>query len=232
MTNDSPVLDQSFGATVIRSDTRYIPVVNPALFDPTSAGLAAMPVHQGGRQAAWFVSGDFGQAVLRHYRRGGLMARINQGCYFWTGANSTRPFAEFQLLQTMQQAGLPVPQPLAAMYTRRGLWYRAAILVQRIPAVQPLAMVLDAGHHDAVAQAVLAMHNADVWHADLNAYNILINDQGRVWLIDFDKGKRLPMTQPRRVNNLARLRRSLVKVSGDVGERWWHRFHQAYTDRA
>lgn len=231
MTNAAAISDQSFGAAVIRSDSRYVTTVSPSLFDPSSPGLAATPVAHGGRQAAWFVSGDFGQAVLRHYRRGGLMAHINQASYVWTGADTTRAFAEFQLLLFMKQAGLPVPQPLAATYTRCGLLYSAAILIQRIPAVQPLAKVLDAGNHQAVADAVLAMHNAGVWHADLNAYNILVNDLGQVWLIDFDKGKRQFMTPKRRTNNLARLRRSLVKVSGDLGELWWHRFNQAYTNR-
>lgn len=232
MTSENVIRDQSFGADMIRYDSRYLNAASPSLFDPTSPCVAATPVHHGGRQAAWFVSGDFGQGVLRHYRRGGFMARINRASYFWTGANTTRSFAEFQLLMFMKQAGLPVPQPWAATYRRCGLFYRAAILIQRIPKVQPLAKVLDAGHHDAVAGAVLAMHNAGVWHADLNAYNILVNDQGQVWLIDFDKGKQIPMTLGRRVNNLARLRRSLVKLSGSLGEQWWHRFNQAYYDKS
>lgn len=232
MTSENVIRDQPFGAGVIRYDSRCLTAVNPSLFDPASPCLAATPVRHGGRQAAWFVSGDFGLGVLRHYRRGGFMARINRASYIWTGANSTRSFAEFQLLMFMTQAGLPVPQPLAAFYSRCGLFYRAAILIERIPKVQPLAKLLETGHHDAVAGAVLAMHNAGVWHADLNAYNILVNDQGQVWLIDFDKGKQMPMTRGRRADNLARLRRSLVKLSGSQGEQWWRRFNQAYNNQS
>ncbi len=224
------VRDQSFGTTKVRFDSRHIPEPSPDLFNPAWPALAAVPVEHGGRQAAWFVQNTFGAGVLRHYRRGGLMARINSRNYFWTGVEATRSFAEFQLLAYMEQAGLPVPRPLAACYTRSGMFYTASILIQRINQVQPLAKVLAEGHHEAVATAVFNMHNAGVWHADLNAYNILVNLQGKVWLIDFDKGKRLAITAQHRTGNLARLQRSLIKVAGPSGDVWWGRFNQAYTD--
>src|SRR5690606_12669560 len=111
------------------------------LFDPSSSELGAVAVGKGGRQAAWFVQGDFGSAVLRHYRRGGLIAKLSANRYIWTGATATRSFAEFQLLCFMYKVGLPVPRPLAAAYWRQGCTYRAAILVQRIAMVEPLAVV-------------------------------------------------------------------------------------------
>ena len=40
-------------------------------FDPAHYGDQVKPVSgQGGRGAAWFVKAEFGDAVLRHYRRG------------------------------------------------------------------------------------------------------------------------------------------------------------------
>lgn len=231
MVNSMPMHDLTFGATTMRVDSNKVPSPGPHLFDPQAAAMNAIPVSQGGRQAAWFVQGDFGEAVLRHYRRGGLMARVNRYHYWWTGAQATRAYAEFELLHYMAAAGLSVPEPLAASYTRQGLFYTASILVRRIPQVQTLVQVLSQGHHDAVAGAVLAMHQAGIWHADLNAYNILINHQGLVWLIDFDKGRHLSMTTARRTANLARLRRSLVKVAGEQGNQWWQRFNQSYADQ-
>ncbi len=198
------------------------------LFDPASAALAAVPVSEGGRQAAWFVQGEFGQGVLRRYRRGGLMAKVSVDRYVWRGADSTRSFAEFELLRFMYDSGLPVPRPLAAAYWRHGLTYRAAILVQRIAGVQPLASMLDTGRTAVVAMAIFAMHEAGVWHADLNAYNILLDGQGKAWLIDFDKGYRRVLSAERRHANLLRLRRSLVKVAGGRGLEWWEQLARDY----
>src|SRR5687768_10534560 len=36
--------------------------------------------------------------VLRHYRRGGLIAKLSQDGYLWTGASRTRSFKEWRLL--------------------------------------------------------------------------------------------------------------------------------------
>src|SRR3546814_11055917 len=60
------------------------------LFDPNSAQLGAVAVAQGGRQAAWFVQGEFGRGVLRRYRRGGLMAKVSVDRYVWGGVGATR----------------------------------------------------------------------------------------------------------------------------------------------
>ena len=198
------------------------------LFDPADDANQARAVSEGGRQAAWFVQGTYGQGVLRHYRRGGLIARISRNRYVWAGAQATRSFAEFRLLAYMHGRGLPVPRPLAAAYWRRGPSYRAAILVGRIAGARPLAQALDEGHHAAAAAAVFSMHEAGVWHADLNAYNILIDEGGRAWLIDFDKGRRRALSMELRHGNLARLRRSLLKVAGGRGLAWWEEFARDY----
>ena len=56
-----------------------------------------------------------------------------------------------------------------------------------------------------------ASHREGAWHADLNAHNILVNPHG-LYLIDFDRGRlRRPSLHWRRAN-LARLKRSLIKV--------------------
>ena len=50
-----------------------------------------------------------------------------------------------------------------------------------------------------------------VYHADLNAYNIQIDDSGKFFLLDFDRGEfREPGVW--RQKNIARLHRSLQKI--------------------
>ena len=199
------------------------------LFDASDPRLHAQQVSAGGRQAAWFVQDGFGQAVLRHYRRGGLVAKLSADRYFWSGVDATRSFAEFNLLMFMRGLGLPVPRPIAAAYWRKGPLYRAAILVERLEGTQTLAQLLDSASPAQVAAAIFAMHEAGVWHADLNAYNILLDISGKAWLIDFDKGRVRPMlSAERRRGNLLRLRRSLIKVAADSGMLWWDELNRAY----
>ena len=76
-------------------------------------------------------------------------------------------------------------------------------------------------------------HRAGVWHADLNAHNILVAES-QLYLIDFDRGERRPPDETWRIANLQRLRRSLVKLgamaeSEAVFERTlWQPLEQAY----
>lgn len=201
-------------------------VATAAWLDPQAN--SAQPVTQGGRQAAWFVEGEFGQAVLRHYRRGGLRARLGREGYLWLGAARTRSFAEFHVLMRLHALGLAVPRPLAAAYWRRGVSYRAAILIERIVGACTLASALERADTNAVARAIFALHEAGVWHADLNAHNILLDPSGRIWLIDFDRARVGVVSEARRQKNLLRLRRSLVKVSGARGAQWWNGLDAAY----
>ena len=67
------------GPGAIVFDPARLRQAEPAMLQPGYWGARAEPVSgQGGRGAAWFVSGNEGAAVLRHYRRGGLMARFRR----------------------------------------------------------------------------------------------------------------------------------------------------------
>ena len=181
-----------------------------------------------GRGSAWFIaSGDHEsgerQWVLRHYRRGGFIARLSPDRYVWAGEDRVRAFAEWRLLDIMRQRGLPVPKPVAARYQRQGAWYRCDLITERIVDAEPLSSALARGAlaesaWRAAGAAVARLHHAGVDHADLNAHNVLLDADGAVSVIDFDRGRlRAPGgagTQGIWVwRNLARLRRSLAKIS-------------------
>lgn len=219
----------AFKGGALLFDAASIAQADATLLLPTAGRYSQVePVGKGGRQAAWFVQADFGQAVLRHYRRGGLMARLTANRYVWSGEENTRCFREFRLLAFMHARGLPVPRPLAAGYWRRGITYRAALLTQRLVNTQPLVECLVPENQAAVAMALFRMHQEGVWHADLNAWNILLDAQGRAWVIDFDKSELKALTPELRQANLLRLRRSLVKLAGDAGLQWWNGLEQVY----
>ena len=205
------------GAGTIVFDPVRLRQAGPELFDPAHYGAAASPVAAGGRGAAWFVRGDAGDAVLRHYRRGGLMARLGCEDYAWLGESRVRSVAEFRLLAELHREGLPVPAPLAAGYWRRGLGYRAAILVERIAGTRALShwLAADVGQApwEAVGDMIARFHLAGLDHADLNADNVLVDAQGQPWLIDFDRCLRRRAGGGWRARNLRRLARSLAKLS-------------------
>jgi 3-deoxy-D-manno-octulosonic acid kinase len=192
---------------------------SPALFDPHAYGDAARPVRgAGGRGAAWFVDGEFGAGVLRHYRRGGWAARASRDGYLWQGKARVRSLREFALLQRLLSYGLPVPAPIAAFYLRRGWRYRAAILVERIAGASSLVQAVNAGDAPwtAVGAAIARCHRHSAHHVDLNANNILLDREREPWLIDWDRG-RIEATQGSWIPRvLDRLQRSLLKECATV----------------
>ena len=99
----------------------------------------------GGRGSAWFIVSGARQWALRHFRRGGFIARLWQDCYVWAGENRVRAFAEWRLLALLTDRGLPVPKPVAARYQRSGLIYRCDLITQRIANAEPLSAVLARG---------------------------------------------------------------------------------------
>lgn len=205
-------------------------VPEPALqrFDPLYQPSQAQVVAAGGRTAAWFVQLQPVEAVLRHFKRGGLMARVVRDRYFWLGLARTRSFAEFDLLRLMWQAGLPVPRPLGAAVWQGRLTYRAALLTERIPQAKPLALCSEPQVWLEAGRIVAQMHQFEVWHADLNVFNLLVDAQDKVWIIDLDRGRRMALTATQRAENLSRLLRSVRKVAPELEAPCWHVFKQGY----
>jgi 3-deoxy-D-manno-octulosonic acid kinase len=171
-----------------------------------------------GRGSAVFIDADARQLVLRHYRRGGWMAQLSRDRYFWRSEALTRSFLEWHLLYVMRRAGLPVPVPIAAAYRRSGRHsYRADLLTELIPAAVSLASRLRSAPLAltgwiAIGRCLRRFHDDGICHADLNAHNVLLDDNETVWLVDFDRGA---LRHPGYWcdGNLVRLRRSIEKIT-------------------
>ena len=194
-----------------------------ALFDPRFwQARGELHAVSGGRGSAWFIGGADDPWVLRHYRRGGFVARFSTDRYLWVGEEGVRAFREWRLLAWLWQRGLPVPKPIAAWYQRSGPSYRCDLITRRIPNTQTLSAAL-ASHElsfstwNAIGAVIARLHHAGVDHADLNAHNILLDkasadSDGAVSVIDFDRG-RLRNSGAWTEANLKRLHRSLTKIS-------------------
>lgn len=210
---------------IYQSGRCYV-IFNPAVTDTISMEqftpdywLAMHKVTQTerGRGASWFVDAGEQEWVLRHYRRGGLVARYVEEHYLWLGLESTRAWLEWKLLADMYDHGLPVPLPVAARVCRWGLVYKADIITQRIPDALSLAQRLSGESYDdrcwkAVGETVARFHLAGIYHADLNAHNIMLDSEGQVFLIDFDRGEKREPGEWQKAN-LQRLHHSLRKLT-------------------
>ena len=219
-------------------DASRVSNLSPSWFDPRHwQGRGELDGTALGRGATYFIKTGGKRLVLRHYRRGGLMARLSGDRYFWRGGEeSTRPFAERALTYRLHRAGLPVPAPSAARYQHSGSTYAGDIITERLAAVGSLAECLRTGALSivtwvSIGRCIRRFHDLGVCHADLNAHNVLLSEEA-VYLIDFDRCQ-LRKAGLWRDRNLVRLRRSLEKIAyGLPAERFtepdWHGLLDGY----
>lgn len=180
--------------------------VTRALFEGAGCTVDAAA---GRGQVSRFPLGS-GEGVLRHYRRGGLVAHLSKDRFL-----GNRMLAEFRVHVALHQQGFPVPEPLGVVWERRGLSFQGAIATRRLEA----ATLLDYWKKPDAKRAILPLcglrirelHDLGVWHADLQVKNIM-TDGEQIWLLDFDNARMgTALSNWARSRNLLRLRRSLEK---------------------
>lgn len=242
--------DVRSGADTIRVAPEYLEVFDPDWMDEEALKLQGLMTGQpsAGRGNTWFFEHDNTPMVLRHYRRGGLVQRISKQSFIWTGLESTRAMAEFSVLRALLAQQLPVTPVVAVRVKRLGWRYHASIITQRVEGatlaekLKSLKVVStrDAPTQNATTQnattqnaqkdsaidwsligsTIADFHAVGLWHADLNAHNILIDDSARVTLLDFDRARlrHAPRTTAEgwSLGNLQRLHRSLKKVCASL----------------
>lgn len=170
-----------------------------------------------GRGGVLILDHGGGTWVLRHYHRGGLVARFVYDHYLWLGTERTRSFREWRLLEQLHREGFPVPRPIAAHVLRRGLVYEADIVTDYLVDTRSLSSHLLGGGAPAscwpaIGRMLRRFHDRGVDHPDLTAHNILLDGGGNVFLIDFDNAVLRASGAWRRAG-MARLERSLRKVA-------------------
>jgi len=161
--------------------------------------------------------------VLKHYYRGGAVASFLKDQYLGINTEKSRAFKEWRLLKKMRELGLPVPEAVAAHVERDRFFYRADLITEKINNTNTLADVLleksiTAEQWQKVGACIKLFHQQNVYHADLNARNILLTEAGDVYLIDFDNSTIRPDSEKWKMANLTRLKRSLLKFKRNWGD--------------
>lgn len=175
------------------------------------------------------VSGPDGCArwAVRHYRRGGAMAMHMDDRYLRVGR--PRPFRELSASVAARSRGVRTPAVVAGATYRDGLYYRCDLVTEVVPGVRTLADHLH--EHDgtrgwltAMARAgdlIRALADAGMFHVDLNARNILLDDDDSApaWVVDLDRARVLRRSSESVEERMrVRLVRSIVKIGTPTGE--------------
>jgi len=215
-------IEKNTARGAILYDGQVLDQVEEAWFDPAYWEAEGRVVGRAaGRGTTLIVESASGVWVLRHFQRGGLAAKPFKDRYLWKHSSATRPFREWHLLAELGKRGLPVPRPVAARFERAGIWYRGDLITAYLPDTKSLAELLDIGHQDEavwaeIGRGLRCFHDEGVDHADLNAHNILLNEQYKVFVVDFDRGVIKPPGRWAK-QNLNRLERSLRKLATERG---------------
>lgn len=162
-------------------------------------------------------------AAVRHYYRGGWMARLWTDRYFDA---TPRPLAELRTSEALREAGVPTPRVLAAIVYRGPVGYRADLATEWLEPGHDLeALLAPNGYPDADRHAGLAAtgrliaraHAAGLDHPDLNVGNLFVGPlpQGdwRAWMLDLDRARVGQPGERRAGANLERLQRSIRKLN-------------------
>lgn len=168
-----------------------------------------------GRGTTWFIKTESIDVALRHYFRGGLIGKYIADSFLFTSWKKTRCFQEISILSVLVKNNVNVPKPVAAKASRKGLFYRSDIMVEKINNSIDLCHLLTQQEvsteiYKNIGLEIKKMHQAGVNHTDLNIHNILIDNNAKVWIIDFDKCSISP-GHKWKSGNIARLYRSFKK---------------------
>lgn len=163
-------------------------------------------------------------AVARDYLRGGSLGFLLRKSYL----DPERPQRELRLLLKLQQKGVPVVTPLAALARKQGVFYRLRLLTELLPGAMPLpAFLAQHPEHRGAAieeagRVVRLAFGAGLWHPDLHPDNLLARLPGEgqgpeVRLLDLDRAElRKKLTVEEQDQMLLRMARYLRRHEQDL----------------
>jgi 3-deoxy-D-manno-octulosonic acid kinase len=160
-----------------------------------------------------------GRVFVKQYAHGGLLRHITGGSFLCVGPS--RSLQEFLMLERVRELGINAPKPM--LFVNKGSFlYRTWLFMEEIVASRNLAEVsrseksedVDVLHEamTKLGEQVLALINHKIFHVDLHPGNVLVQDGGRVSIVDFDKAHEFKGSAERlRELYLRRWRRAVIK---------------------
>ena len=149
-----------------------------------------------------------GDAVLRPYRRGGLLRHVNERTY----RTSIRFASEYAIHRALWEAGFPTVEPLGYAW-RPHRWGVEGVFITRFAEGEPWPRRWDlsARVRTDLDRALGALCAWGLWAPDLNATNVLLHADGGLLLLDWDRARFAPGADLRARYDI-RLARSLRKL--------------------
>jgi 3-deoxy-D-manno-octulosonic acid kinase len=185
----------------------------------------------GGRAAHPVIPAEGGSVVVRRFLRGGAIRHLNRDRYFL----GDRAAAELAASEAARHGGVRTPEVVALGRRRSGLGYRSMIATRRVPgATDATVQLADPAAREwilrAIGDQIASLHASCVTHPDLNVRNVLVDADGRIWLIDFDRARLFtgPVPASQRTKDILRFARSAEKLGHPLGPEDWAALRAGY----
>jgi serine/threonine protein kinase len=156
-----------------------------------------------------------GPVVIKSFTRGGLLRQVIARNYLrWSSVRSQR---EFELLHYVRKIGVNAPEPIAYAY-HGTIFYRAWLVTREVEnhrtlaqiSIEDEAAIPDLFENLMEQLELLISHR--LFHLDLHPGNVIVNPEGKLFMLDFDKASlfRGSLTSLRE-RYLRRWRRAVLK---------------------
>lgn len=160
------------------------------------------------------------------------MAKVSTDKFLFKGIAKTRCYEELSVLQHLLKAKVNVPAPIAGRVRRSGLFYSADIITALIDNATELHEILqtravDVDVWQAIGVQIKKMHNAQVFHGDINVKNVMLSENAQVptvHLLDFDKCE-IRHGEHWKQANVLRFKRSLLKQLSKIETYYYNSDH-------
>jgi hypothetical protein len=189
------------------------------LYDAAARQPEAQPIS--GRGTAWAIQPGGEYWLVRHYRRGGMVASVLNDRYAAYGGD--RALHELHVSTAARARGIPTPQVVAALAYPGPVFSRFDIAVEFIDHARDLAQLLfedrivSAEDIARAADAIRTGVSMGLVHPDLNLKNILVTPAG-AWILDLDRGTLTDGVSRSAANRMRkRFKRSLSKWESQTG---------------